>query len=150
MAAYDSIFEWPLKTGFTVSLISVVASNAEICRYCGVRFQNKSSLRQHEGRHIGKGLYQWCGKPFFSKANLKRHMCHKHGDLKPFQSCLCQKAFATNTDLQRHMRKQKKEGLLTCEVCNQKFSTKENLTEHLDKHSGVKEHKCGICGHSFR
>ena len=89
-----------------------MSSNSKICRYCGVLLNNPSSLKQHESRHKGKGPYKCCGKPFFSKANLKRHRCSNHGEPKDFKCTTCQKSYPTNTDLQRHIRAEKSSGQL--------------------------------------
>ena len=127
-----------------------MSSNSKICRYCGVLLNNPSSLKQHESRHKGEGPYKCCGKPFFSKANLKRHRCSKHGEPKDFKCTTCQKSYPTNTDLQRHIRAEKKQWSNTCDICDQRFPSKAKLNDHLDRHSGDKRHTCEICGHSFR
>lgn len=127
-----------------------MASNAEMCRHCGLLFHNKSSLKQHEGRHTGKAPHECCGQPFFSKANLNRHMCNVHGEPKPFQCSTCEKAFPTNADLQRHVRREIKEWAFTCDICNEKFPSKGKLTDHIDKHNNNKRHICETCGRAFR
>ena len=121
-----------------------------ICKHCGAVLKTETGLRQHEQRHARKGPYKCCGQPFYSRANLRRHRCNKHGEAGQFRCNTCKKTFPTNADLQRHIRREKKDWSFSCKICKQTFPTKEKLSDHEDMHDDKKRHSCGICGRFFR
>ena len=122
------------KIGFTplffylmVDIIYISDTNMDrqgyICTFYGLALSSESNLRQHENsKHKQAGPYVCCGKRYHSKANLCRHRCHSHNEKKQFKCSICEKAFATNTDLKRHQKREKRDWTYKCDICNQTFA----------------------------
>ena len=66
-----------------------------------------SILRQHENRHRNVGKYncESCGKVSFSKANAEMHAA-SHREEKRLTCMNCGKKFASQTYLNRHIRRE--------------------------------------------
>ena len=62
----------------------------------------------------------------------------------------CGKAFPTNADLSKHIRREDKINGLKCDVCGLVKDDKKKLKDHMDSHTGVKCHQCKECGKWFR
>ncbi|EDW03978.1 GH10225 [Drosophila grimshawi] len=97
-----------------------------------------------------------CGKAFWFKAALKRHM-NTHKEVDPDEPTIswgcseCCKVFAKVETLRRHYKTSHGSvQIYTCEVpdCNQMFQRKDNLTRHAASH-GDNKHSCETCGKSF-
>ncbi|XP_060596467.1 zinc finger protein 324A-like isoform X1 [Ruditapes philippinarum] len=122
-----------------------------LCGVCGRTFSCKASARQHERRHNKSGSgTSCCGKLFFSKANLTRHRCSKHGEERLHSCPNCEKKFATNADLARHLRTETKAKQFECDICRLKLSEKSNLQEHLHSHEAVANISCKYCKRVYR
>ncbi|TDG44501.1 hypothetical protein AWZ03_009079 [Drosophila navojoa] len=97
-----------------------------------------------------------CGKAFWYKAALKRHLnTHKENDpdapIVSWGCNNCTKMFTTVESLRRHFRTAHGSVYVyPCqyEGCNQMFQRKDNLTRHAASHADNK-HCCDICGKSF-
>ena len=76
--------------------------------------------------------------------------CNVHGETKTHVCTDCAKPFATNADLQRHIRSKQKTHQCVCDICGMSFAEKANLKSHMDSHSGAANHKCNKCGKIFR
>ena len=81
---------------------------------------------------------------------MNRHLCNVHGEEKRFKYLTCDNAFATNTDIKRHRKREEKKWDLACEVCREKFLYKDKLKDHMDSHTDNKCHVCPTCGCIFR
>lgn len=124
-----------------------------LCRVCGMAFSNRSSLRQHELKHTKQSPYICCNKHFFSKATLKRHRCHQHGEVCQYVRETCGKGFAIQTDLRRHKAREAGMLKLNCDVCGFKAECQGTMTDHITMHMGTEEskrHRCSVCSKCFR
>lgn len=103
-------------------------------------------FKNHNTENSGKKCFL---KPFFySKGlskNLKIHFL--------YECTFCQKLFAHNSNLSRHMRVHSDEKLFQCNLCEKSFTSSSNLGTHLGNHSGshmIKNpFKCGYCKKIF-
>ena len=68
--------------------------------------------------------------------------------LKP-KCSVCEKEFAFQSWLIRHLKSHTGEKPHKCELCNKMFSLRDNLQQHLKAHSGEKPMKCDFCEQSF-
>ena len=147
---------YPIISGYfpdcRLIIILFSAGNAFLCRICAEQFNNKGLLQNHERRHEKQAPYICCDKPFFSKANYTRHMCHNHGEEKKFRCTKCDASFAIKADLNRHVRQEAKDFRYKCGVCFAVFATKTKLVDHAGMHLPEKEkrHTCRVCLKTFR
>ncbi|XP_075214558.1 uncharacterized protein LOC142320541 [Lycorma delicatula] len=91
---------------------------------------------------------QICNKVFASKSNLERHGV-VHSDVKPFQCVECKRMFSRRVHLERHKFLHMDQKPFNCEVCKKGFTQKTHLEKHQYVHTGVKPFECLICKKSF-
>ena len=77
--------------------------------------------------------------------NLKRHIIFHHESYKKVQCTLCDRKFATKSDLDRHIKNdhmhQNK-----CDHCSKYFAAKKSLKRHIiTVHEGCKDYQCDQC-----
>ncbi|XP_061564940.1 zinc finger protein 3 homolog [Cololabis saira] len=89
-----------------------------------------------------------CGRQFFCKYNLKRHM-QVHSVEKPFGCKDCDKIFLRKTYLKAHMRVHRGEKPYECDDCGKRFCKSSNLKRHMGVHTGEKPFNCSHCGKKF-
>ncbi|KAK7081986.1 hypothetical protein SK128_006640 [Halocaridina rubra] len=92
-----------------------------------------------------------CGKKFFGKLSLSKHMnIHTRDD--PFKCDVCDSSFPHKGNLVNHMNTHNNTGEKphACTICKQTFSRKSYITSHMLVHTGEKPYGCKICGKAFR
>ena len=85
----------------------VVTSKDFLCSDCGKSFYWKKSLEKHvEIVHLGVKSFVCpvCQKSFGHKQTLDRHVKCIHETLKEFSCSICEKNFATKSSLDNHVK----------------------------------------------
>ena len=120
------------------------------CDHCNLAFSSNEKLKVHKDRVNGLAFVcQFCGKNFFTKANLNQHeMIHK--GVKPHQCKTCEASFVSITSLKYHNRTVHTGERYPCQICNKPCKSKGQLTSHLRSHTDERPFKCKFCNKSFR
>uniref|UniRef100_A0A3P8UJB7 Zinc finger protein 271-like n=1 Tax=Cynoglossus semilaevis TaxID=244447 RepID=A0A3P8UJB7_CYNSE len=89
-----------------------------------------------------------CGKVFGRTYHLKRHILthHKAANQEKYGCPECQKSFAFQIDLTKHMQRHAKDGI--CPKCQKTFDDPEELETHMEMHD--KPYSCHSCGKRFK
>ncbi|XP_052065094.1 zinc finger protein 721-like [Mytilus californianus] len=125
------------------------------CKTCNKAFKRLRDLDSHKETHReshkqeDKLKCETCCKEFKYKDSLKTHRRNVHAENKLFSCLICQKRFATNQELNQHIRSHTGEKPYECDLCQKRFSIQKSLNDHLRVHSGEKPYVCGICGKGF-
>lgn len=97
-----------------------------------------------------KNVCQYCGKPFLTHGQLKRHMVvHQKDRPRPYRCDLCGKCYSYAQVLEIHRRTHTGERPYHCKFCGRRFNQKGHLIEHERIHTGEKPFSCPICGKRF-
>lgn len=83
----------------------------------------------------------------FPVNNYKLHVKKNHS--KIFKCNLCDKTFANNFNLQRHIFTHTNQTPFVCNLCGLRFSRQDNLKKHLLFHS-LGNNSCTLCGQQFQ
>ena len=94
-----------------------------------------------------KSVCEECGKLFYHKQNLDRHVLF-HKELKPFSCIECEQQFTTKKHLAEHREKHELKKY-ECKKCSKHFSTKSENSQHEKTHEKTKDHKCSLCAKSI-
>lgn len=91
-----------------------------------------------------------CGKTFYLKSNLDKHMRFVHTQERPFSCSICDLKFKWKFSLSQHMMLHTGEKPYSCSVCQKGFRYMVSLKTHMLIHTGAKPFACTICGARFR
>lgn len=149
-----------------------------VCEKCGARFISASELNQHKeskcAKHSssassgsnqgfssqfstkhtekeeGKVICALCNASISTKSTLIRHLNRIHNNNKLPQECqLCQKVYASERSLSKHVKMQHGEKKFECWHCSKKTSFKHSLQTHIQNcHMNV-SHKCPKCPREY-
>ncbi|XP_058063093.1 myoneurin-like [Anopheles bellator] len=120
------------------------------CQMCTKSFHEL----QHLGRHI-ETHNRWrfrceqCGAYFKTKASLNIHQ-RRHRIERTHQCSVCEKRFATTSDLQAHSKVHEATApRYPCGVCGKDFGRIYTLRDHMKVHAPDPEHRCERCERVF-
>lgn len=119
------------------------------CKYCGLRFLDKTKLIMHVKEHTLVLKCKICAKRFASEISLENHeKTHKEGDYS-FQCTNCDSRYASKSQLKRHFDKIHVDQQWLCTICHKSLSSARALDVHEKLHEGIKEYKCFLCKKQF-
>ncbi|CAF4859125.1 unnamed protein product [Pieris macdunnoughi] len=116
---------------------------------CGEQFDDIQQFQKHQYKHnpAGEHLCNLCGKGFESAEILTGHTL-LHRSSGPLVACpFCSQLIRRNA-LTQHI-KYTHNSKPQCTVCNKTFANQNNLKRHMMIHSGIKEFECDICFKRF-
>jgi uncharacterized Zn-finger protein len=124
---------------------------------CDFKTKHLKNLKDHKTRHTGKKNFQceWseCGKCFYNKDELNRHMDRIHKKIRPF-NCVwpqCEHKYKTKLELKRHMYSHTGDRPLKCDWigCDATYTSSGDLSLHKKKHIGGIVCDWPQCGKKF-
>ncbi|XP_057664934.1 zinc finger protein OZF-like [Diorhabda carinulata] len=141
------------------------------CTTCLVSFSNKNQLLKHvkvceeipESGNKNLGLNNKklkkcngkkchicniCERQFASNTNLRKHLRYHIGEIK-YVCSYCEKGFVQGHALRTHLRKHTGEKPYQCEICSKSFSSKSNRDNHVMAHNNQYKFKCEKCDKTF-
>lgn len=110
-----------------------------VCDKCEKSFHDNGHLQEHMKFHgVREFDCQDCGKSYFTKSGLNRHVSAIHKLEKNHKCSLCDKRFGRNWDLKVHMiqhgRNENVKAHVVCDICNKIFSCQSKFKQHLKVH----------------
>ncbi|KAL3867387.1 hypothetical protein ACJMK2_044594 [Sinanodonta woodiana] len=123
-----------------------------LCNECGKAYFRKHALQRHMHYHTGEKphMCQYCGYKCREANNLKRHMALHFEAQRNFVCEICGSAFHAKKTLEmHHAYKHNDERAFQCPECPLSFKAKNALRRHSKVHTVDKEHKCW-CGTAFK
>ncbi|XP_063707928.1 zinc finger protein 235-like [Culicoides brevitarsis] len=134
------------------------------CPICHKGFRRKKSIGKHlfdksfiedltrkpdESRKLEKSCpCHACGKLFTDKFEAKKHYDRVHETNKRVKCEKCEKRFATQKLLNRHMISHAPK-TFKCDKCEKSFPQMTQLRSHLDRHLTIKRFKCDSCPKTY-
>ncbi|XP_055540828.1 zinc finger protein 521-like [Wyeomyia smithii] len=123
------------------------------CVVCGKSCRTHAALLKHAWEHsrerlnYGTHCCSKCGKTFYNKARLKRHMVsHRNKSVK----CeVCLEEFPDGRSLMNHRHSHTKSRQFPCNVCGKTFGSRSSQQIHLRIHSGERPYGCRFCWKAF-
>lgn len=123
------------------------------CPLCNKLFPNPAEYTLHLKQHTDGTKCLVCGKNLSSANSLDRHLLVHSGE-KPFECQQCGKAFTTNGNMNRHMKKRKHVNGSVSDSAEKKAKRVPNNTEISDSPPVIKTKSilpnCDACTNGFR
>jgi KRAB domain-containing zinc finger protein len=118
------------------------------CDLCSVEFSHKVSLRLHiEENHLSVVTIFSCSECPYETKSSNNFRLHKKTHNKQFRCSICEKKFAAQSHLKRHIAVHTDVKVFKCDECEYKGKTKKNLYDHKRTHS--KPFKCPHCSEGY-
>ena len=121
------------------------------CEFCNKTYSSLSLKSHIKAVHkkIKDHICETCGKPFFSKSDLRIHMAVHFGNQLACDQC--GKTYRDKYRMKEHI-KIAHEGRrdYPCSHCGKAFPTRRYQKLHEDiVHLGIKRHKCHLCSNAY-
>ena len=115
-----------------------------------VSFYNIKTLQfSHKSKILKRYTCEVCQKAFASNSDLKTHR-RTHSGETPFKCDYCDRSFKQRGHRKLHIQVvHTKEMPYKCEECNAAFPTRYRYQIHMKRHTGVRDYKCAICEKEF-
>lgn len=130
----------------------VVSEKKYLCSLCGKKYFRKQALQRHLKHHKEEAPHQckYCSFTTKEANNLKRHVDLHFESKRNFVCEVCGAAFHARNTLDTHIAfKHSDSRRFQCHVCEATFKVKNALKRHSLVHSEMKSHKCW-CGVGFK
>ncbi|XP_041364196.1 zinc finger protein 571-like isoform X1 [Gigantopelta aegis] len=122
-----------------------------LCSQCGKAYFRKQALQRHLKQHTGEKNFNCghCGYRCHEVNNLKRHIALHFEAERKFICEVCGAAFHAKKTLEMHHRyKHSEERAHCCPECPLSFKARNALKRHIKVHERNKDHRCW-CGAAF-
>lgn len=122
------------------------------CPHCAQNFSSKAARDDHCQNCESKIFHcTHCDKKFAFERQLKRHMALVKG-IKAHKCEFCEKSFVNRTELNVHLRVHTNERPYVCSFpgCGKSFRTNSHRSAHMDTHNTEKNFKCNECEEVFQ
>ena len=133
-------------------------SDHHTCNECGKRYRSTRYLRAHQLSHGGLKpiLCHICGRGFYARVNLDRHVLLRHAGTSSSLHHVCDrcgKSFVAASRLRRHVEEMHDDTTRrrhSCDICRATFANAGNLQRHVQLHSTQpRPFVCEICQRCF-
>ncbi|KXJ76568.1 hypothetical protein RP20_CCG009384 [Aedes albopictus] len=119
------------------------------CPVCG---KFVSQLSKHLPMHsdVKRHACSFCNKQFAHDTTLRKHVNSVHLKLKRYQCKLCQESFTDPSSLRYHnVTKHQDTKNYTCTICDKSYYTSTGLQQHNSLNHEQRKFKCEECGKMF-
>ncbi|XP_001656839.2 zinc finger protein 28 [Aedes aegypti] len=119
------------------------------CPICG---KFVSQLSKHLPMHsdVKRHACSFCNKQFAHDTTLRKHINSVHLKLKRYQCQHCQESFTDPSSLRYHnVTKHQDTKNFTCSICNKSYYTSTGLQQHNSLNHEQRKFKCEECGKMF-
>ena len=124
-----------------------------ICDFCGKCYFTKDSLKKHiDIVHSTEKYNEYkCSvcEKTFSHKFLLKKHCIKHKVATPYMCTVCGTEFKRECDLTHHLINFHNKTLIDCDVCDTKFRYKKDLLRHKRTKHDQIKYNCEFCRTSF-
>ncbi|GFN75282.1 Zinc finger protein 729 [Plakobranchus ocellatus] len=116
----------------------------------GVAVYNLTTLQfSHKSKILKRYNCEVCQKAFASNSDLKTHR-RTHSGETPFKCDFCDRSFKQRGHRKLHIQVvHTKEMPYKCTECDAAFPTRYRFQIHMKRHSGVRDYKCVYCEKEF-
>jgi len=124
------------------------------CTHCDRQLSSKTGLHLHTSIHTQEKPFicEYCGKRFRNRQSLKNHLyTHDQGE-KMFECRDCGKKFGTRGGYESHCASHSEASCL-CDLCGKRMKHTRSLRVHRLTHidpSFFRRHSCAVCGKACR
>jgi len=131
-----------------------VADSSRYCAVCDLYFKQKNQLLVHMRIHDNPDSKRYkcdqCDKSFATNKYLKKHLV-VHTGIKAYKCEICNNTFTQGSGLNLHIKQvHNKERNYHCTICGKTFASNTRLTRHMLIHTGERPYQCIICEKGFR
>ncbi|KAL8617756.1 hypothetical protein ACOMHN_054752 [Nucella lapillus] len=126
-----------------------------VCQLCPYSTTNAINFRHHKWKkhpakpHVRKHMCEVCGKGFYERSAMERHVEGVHLKNKALQCQLCFKVFNHTRGFEKHMKNHRSTPSHECLHCSRRFNQAYNLRVHERLHTGEKPYQCEFCDAAF-
>ncbi|XP_075211877.1 uncharacterized protein LOC142318993 isoform X2 [Lycorma delicatula] len=116
------------------------------CKKCKSKFANLEGLERHMVQDSHTYPCPQCNKVFACERFLRRHLT-THSTTLPYVCQHCSKAFKTEQYLNMHLIIHSNEKPFTCQHCTAAFNRRDKLARHNLIHENLRKYKCPFSKH---